>query len=134
MQEISFSENCLEKTSLLGGGGSSIVTKDLLFGNVKIFFIYSNYHEFNQKRLRKTVKQVNNNKTSDNTEEITKKVKEILLGKSFLDRRLIKAFPKITLYYSLSLHNQFIFFYFYCYSLVLIYIEKNNHCFVTLPF
>lgn len=48
-------------------------------------------------RLRKTVKQVNNNKTSDNTEEITKKVKEILLGKSFLDRRLIKAFPKISI-------------------------------------
>ena len=33
VQEISFSENCLEKTSLLGGSGSSIVTKDLIFGN-----------------------------------------------------------------------------------------------------
>ena len=56
MQEISFSENCLEKTSLLGGGGRSTVTKDLIFGNAKIVFIFSNFHEFNQKRLRKTVK------------------------------------------------------------------------------
>ena len=49
-------------------------------------------------RLRKTVKQVNKNETVDNTEEITNKVKEILLGsKSALDRRLIKAFPKISI-------------------------------------
>lgn len=49
-------------------------------------------------KLRKTVKQVNKNETEDNTEEITKKVKEILLGsKSILDRRLIKAFPKISI-------------------------------------
>ena len=49
-------------------------------------------------RLRKTVKQVNKNETADNTEEITKKVREILLGsKSILDRRLINAFPKISI-------------------------------------
>ena len=49
-------------------------------------------------RLRKTVKQVDKNQTCDNTEEITNKVKEILLGsKSALDRRLIKAFPKISI-------------------------------------
>ena len=49
-------------------------------------------------RLRKTVKQVNKNETIDNTEEITSKVKEILLSsKSALDRRLIKAFPKISI-------------------------------------
>ncbi len=49
-------------------------------------------------RLRKTVKQVNKNETVDNTEEITNKVKEILLSsKSALDRRLIKAFPKISI-------------------------------------
>ena len=35
---------------------------------------------------------------TDNTEEITGKVKEILLSsKSALDRRLIKAFPKISI-------------------------------------
>ena len=50
---MSFSENCLEKTSLLGGGGSSIVTKDLIFGNAKIFFIFSDYQEFNQKKTKK---------------------------------------------------------------------------------
>lgn len=33
--------------------------------------------------------------TMDNTEEITAKVKEILLGKSILDRRLINAFPEL---------------------------------------
>ena len=56
MEEISFSENRLEKTSLLGGGGSSTVTIGLIFGNAKFFFIFSDYHEFNQKRIRKTVK------------------------------------------------------------------------------
>ena len=56
VQEISFSKNCLQNTSLLGGGGRSTITKDLIFGNAKIVFIFSDYHEFNQKRLRKTVK------------------------------------------------------------------------------
>ena len=55
MEEISFSENRLEKTSLLGGGGSSTVTIGLIFGNAKFFFIFSDYHEFSQKRLIKTV-------------------------------------------------------------------------------
>ena len=31
----------------------------------------------------------------DNTEEITKKVKEVLLNKSVWTRRLMKAFPKV---------------------------------------
>ena len=34
-------------------------------------------------------------KELDNTEEITKKVKEILLSKSTLSRRLINAYPKL---------------------------------------
>lgn len=33
----------------------------------------------------------------DNTEEITKKVKEVLMGKSALHRRLVNAYPKIQL-------------------------------------
>ena len=41
----------------------------------------------------KTTKEVG--KDLDNTEEITKKVKELLLGKSVLHRRLINAYPKI---------------------------------------
>ena len=48
-------------------------------------------------RLRKTVKQVNRDEGYDNTEEITKKVKEILSNKTILDRRLINAFPKISI-------------------------------------
>ena len=34
-------------------------------------------------------------KETDNTEEITKKVKEILQAKSILHRRLINAYPKL---------------------------------------
>lgn len=37
----------------------------------------------------------NRNYAEDNTEEITAKVKEILLGKSILDRRLINAYPNL---------------------------------------
>lgn len=48
-------------------------------------------------RLRSTVKRVNKGGTLDNTEEITKKVREILLGKTVLDRRLVKAFPRISI-------------------------------------
>lgn len=48
-------------------------------------------------RLRKTAKQVKKNETYDNTEEITKKVREILTSRSVLDRRLINAFPKFSI-------------------------------------
>lgn len=48
-------------------------------------------------RIRKTAKQVKKNETYDNTEEITKKVREILSGKSILDRRLLNAFPKFSI-------------------------------------
>lgn len=41
----------------------------------------------------RTTKEIG--KDLDNTEEITKKVKELLLGKSLLYRRLINAYPKI---------------------------------------
>lgn len=48
-------------------------------------------------RLRKTVKEVKNDKSYDNTEEITNKVREILSNKSIFDRRLINAFPRISI-------------------------------------
>ncbi|MBP3708599.1 MAG: hypothetical protein J6J36_08420 [Clostridia bacterium] len=48
-------------------------------------------------RMRSTVKQVRKEGVYDNTEEITKKVKEILLGKTILDRRLVHAFPRISI-------------------------------------
>ncbi len=43
--------------------------------------------------LGKTTKEIG--KDLDNTEEMTKKVREILTGKSVLHRRLINAYPKI---------------------------------------
>ncbi len=42
----------------------------------------------NLKRTAKKVKQ-------DNTEEITAKVKEVLLNKNYIKRRLVRAFPKL---------------------------------------
>ncbi len=47
--------------------------------------------------LRKTVKSVNKDNPYDNTEEITKQVKEILRNKGILNRRLINAFPKVSI-------------------------------------
>ena len=45
--------------------------------------------------IRSTTTKVNRENREDNTEEITKKVREILLGKSFVKRRLINAYPKL---------------------------------------
>lgn len=45
--------------------------------------------------IRNTTTIVNRENREDNTEEITKKVKEILLGKSFAQRRLVNAYPKL---------------------------------------
>lgn len=45
--------------------------------------------------IRSATTKVNKENREDNTEEITKKVKEILLGKSFVQRRLINAYPKL---------------------------------------
>lgn len=47
--------------------------------------------------LRKTVKVVNKDNSYDNTEEITKQVKEILRNKGILNRRLIDAFPRVSI-------------------------------------
>lgn len=44
--------------------------------------------------FRKTTVIVNREGVSDNTEEITKKVRELLFSKSFLHRRIINAYPK----------------------------------------
>ena len=45
--------------------------------------------------IRKATTQINNENREDNTEEITKKVREILLGKSFTQTRLLNAYPKL---------------------------------------
>lgn len=45
--------------------------------------------------IRKTNTQINKENREDNTEEITKKVREILLRKSFTQRRLLNAYPTL---------------------------------------
>ena len=45
--------------------------------------------------FRKTTVQVSKNETQDNTEQITSKVKEILLQQSWGYKRLINAYPKL---------------------------------------
>ena len=45
--------------------------------------------------IRKTTSEVNRDNREDNTEEITKKVREILLNKSFIQKRLVNAYPKL---------------------------------------
>ncbi len=46
--------------------------------------------------VRSTTKKFDKENPKDDTEEISKKVKEFLSGKSILNRRLINAFPKLT--------------------------------------
>lgn len=46
--------------------------------------------------FRKTTSKVNKEGAQDNTEQITKRVKDILNARSWLDRRLINAYPKLT--------------------------------------
>lgn len=59
-----------------------------------VSFIVDNILSFNIiSTVRTTTKGLY--KELDNTEEITKKVKEILLSKSILHKRLINAFPKL---------------------------------------
>ena len=45
--------------------------------------------------IRKTTHMVNKENREDNTEEITRKVREVLLGKSVVQRRLVNAYPKL---------------------------------------
>lgn len=44
--------------------------------------------------FRSTAEEVNKEGSQDNTEQITKKVREILTSKSWLHRRLVNAYPK----------------------------------------
>lgn len=45
--------------------------------------------------IKNTTTRVNMENKEDNTEEITAKVKEILLGKSFVQKRLVNAYPEL---------------------------------------
>lgn len=66
----------------------------ILSSCLSVIFVVDNILSFNIiSTVRTTTKGLY--KELDNTEEITKKVKEILLSKSILHRRLIHAFPRL---------------------------------------
>lgn len=59
-------------------------------------FITDNIVSYNViSSFTKTVKTINVGKIKDNTEEITKKVREVLIGKSFFNKRLMEAYPNL---------------------------------------
>lgn len=59
-------------------------------------FITDNIVSYNViSSFTKTVKTINVGKIKDNTEEITKKVREVLMGKSFFNKRLMEAYPNL---------------------------------------
>ena len=67
---------------------------NILFWAILIIYIADNIVSTNViSYVGKTTKEFGKN--LDNTEEITKKVKEALIGKSALYRRLLNAYPKI---------------------------------------
>ena len=59
-------------------------------------FITDNIVSYNViSSFTKTVKTINVGKIKDNTEKITKKVREVLIGKSFFNKRLMEAYPNL---------------------------------------
>ena len=59
-------------------------------------FITDNIVSYNViSSFTKTVKTINVGKIKDNTEEITKKEREVLIGKSFFNKRLMEAYPNL---------------------------------------
>lgn len=67
---------------------------NIIFWLLLIIYVIDNIVSANViSYVRKTTKEFGKN--SDNTEEITKKVKEALTSKSGLYRRLLKAYPKL---------------------------------------
>lgn len=59
-------------------------------------FITDNIVSYNViSSFTKTVKTINVGKIKDNTEEITKRVREVLIGKSFFNKRLMEAYPNL---------------------------------------
>lgn len=74
-------------------GVLSLIPQNVLIcisSTILVLFIADNITSFN---VITKVKTTTNMVLKDNTEEITEKVKEILRSKSFLQRRLLSAFP-----------------------------------------
>jgi uncharacterized membrane protein len=68
----------------------------VIFWIMLIIFLTDNIISFNIiSYVRTTTKKINTDFKFDNTEEITRKVKEILTNRSVLHRRLMNAYPKI---------------------------------------
>lgn len=65
------------------------------YGILSIFIIDNIFSFIAIINIKTTTKNININNKNDSTEEITQKVKEILIGKSYIHRRLINAYPKI---------------------------------------
>lgn len=104
---------CLETTILFGIAGIIITyfTNPILISKlnlipvniqdiiaitlVSIFFIDGIISIFVIAGFTKTAEQVGQEEKQDNTEEITKKVKEILTNRSWMHRRLINAYPTV---------------------------------------
>lgn len=72
----------------------SFTALSIISGILFVIFLVDNIISFNVISAVRTTSK-NLYKELDNTEEITKKVKEILLSKSILHRRLIHAYPKL---------------------------------------
>ena len=68
----------------------NINVSDIIFYIILIIFVVDNIISFN---IIESMKNTINKVDLDNTEEITKKIKEALLIKSPFHKRLIKAFP-----------------------------------------
>ena len=81
----------LEKLNLLPESVLTIIFYFLFF----IFLIDNIISLTTILGIRKTTTKINQENREDNTEEITKKVRAILLGKSFVQRRLLNAYPKL---------------------------------------
>ena len=61
-----------------------------------VIFLIDNIISFNIiSTVKDTVSNINKGSIKDNTEEISKKVKEILKAKSFLGKRLMEAYPDL---------------------------------------
>ncbi len=69
---------------------------NILFYSLASIFIVDNIISFiTILGIRDTSVKINRENRADNTEEITRKVRAILFGKSFMQRRLLNAYPKL---------------------------------------
>ena len=85
----------MEKLKMLSSNALNIISYSLMI----IFLIDFVVSILTILTIKKTTASVSRENTEDNTEEITKKVREMLLVKprAFAEKRLLKAYPKLEL-------------------------------------